>query len=103
HVPFSDDEKAAAARWRVRRWTVPLAYRSDLPSLDQAYIDRERWTAEEAVQRAAGDQAKAADCRGKAEQANRLIDKLGLLPPGPEYPLPVMLLQTGDVFWVAVE
>ncbi|HEV8401805.1 MAG TPA: hypothetical protein VGQ31_02085 [Candidatus Limnocylindrales bacterium] len=103
HEPFSDEDRIAAARWRVRRWTVPLAYRSDLPSVDQAYIDRERWTAEEAVQRAAGDELQAADCRGKAEQANRLIDKLGLLPPGPDYPLPVMVMQTGDVFWVAVE
>jgi hypothetical protein len=103
HVPFDDEERAAAARWRVRRWTVPLAYRSDLPSVEQAHLDRERWTAEEAVQRAAGDASKAADCRGKAEQANRLIDKLSLLPAGPDYPLPVMLLQTGDVFWVAVE
>jgi len=28
-----------------------------------------------------GDEKKAADCRGKAEQAYRLIDKLSLLPP----------------------
>jgi hypothetical protein len=103
HIPFDDRERTAAARWRVRRWTVPLAYRSDMPSLDQARLDRERWTAEEAIARAAGDESKAADCRGKAEQAKRLIDKLSLLPPGPDYPLPVMLLRTGDAIWVAVE
>ena len=103
HVPFSDEERAAATRWRRRRWTVPLAYRSDMPSLDQAHLDRERWKAEEVVALAAGDETKAADCRGKAEQANRLIDKLSLLPSGPDYPLPVLLLQTGDAFWLAVE
>ena len=103
HVPFSDEQRAAAARWRCRRWTIPLAYRSDMPSMAQAQLDRDRWKAEEAVAHAAGDETKAADCRGKAEQANRLIDKLSLLPPGPEYPLPVLLLQTGDAFWLAVE
>ncbi len=103
HVPFSGKERAAAARWRRRRWTVPLAYRSDMPSLEQAHLDRERWKAEETVAHTAGDETKAADCRGKAEQASRLIDKLSLLPPGPEYPLAVLLLQTGDAFWLAVE
>jgi hypothetical protein len=103
HVPFSDDERAAAARWRLRRWTVPLAYRTDMPSLDQAQLDREQWTAEESIARAAGDEKRAADCRGKAEQAYRLIDKLSLLPPGPDYPLSVVLIQTGDAFWLAVE
>jgi hypothetical protein len=103
HVPLGDAERAAAARWRRRRWTVPLAYRTDMPSLDQARLDRERWTAEEAVAHAAGDETRAADCRGRAEQANRLVDRLSLLPPGPDYPLPVLLLQTGDAFWLAVE
>jgi hypothetical protein len=103
HEPFSDEERAAAARWRLRRWSVPLAYRTDLPSLDQAHVDRARWTAEEAAAHAAGDEATAADCRARAEQANRLIDKLGQLPPGPDYPLAVLLLQTGDAFWLAVE
>ena len=46
---------------------------------------------------------KAADCRAMAEQAWRLIDKLSLLPPGPDYPLAVVLLQTGDAFWLALE
>ena len=32
-----------------------------------------------------------------------MIGRLSMLPPGPEYPLPVMLLQTGDAFWVAIE
>jgi hypothetical protein len=102
-VPFGDEERAATARWRRRRWTVPLAYRSDMPSLEQAHLDQDRWTAAEAVAQAAGDEKKAADCRGKAEQAYRLIDKLSLLPPGPDYPLAILLVQTGDAFWLAVE
>jgi len=102
-VPFSDEQRAAAARWRCRRWTIPLAYRSDMPSTTQARLDFDRWKAEEAVAHAAGDESKAADGRAKAEQATRLINKLSLLPPGPEYPHPVLLLQTGDAFWLAVE
>ena len=34
---------------------------------------------------------------------NRLIKKLAELPQGPTYDLPVMLLQTGDAFWLGVE
>lgn len=103
HEPFNDREHASARRWRRRRWTVSLAYRPDLPSLDQAHADRKRWRAEEAAARTSGDEARAADCRGRAEQANRVIDRLALLPPGSAYPLAVLLIQTGDVFWLAVE
>ena len=35
HVPFTEEQRAAAGRWRRRRWTVPLAYRSDMPSLER--------------------------------------------------------------------
>ena len=105
HVPFSDE---AAGRcgvcWRRRRWTVPLAYRSDMPSLEQARArPASAGRPRRAVAREAGDDVKAADCRGKAEQARRVIDRLALLPPGPDYPLAVVLLQTGDAFWLAVE
>jgi hypothetical protein len=103
HVPVSDDVRESHARWHRRRWTVPLAYRSDMPSLAEARRDRVRWQAEEALAHEAGEETKAADCRSKAEQATRLIDKLGLLPEGPTYPFPVLLLQTGNAVWLAVE
>jgi hypothetical protein len=103
HVPFDAAETADAARWRLRRWTVPLPYRSDMPSLDQAHRDLEHWRREEAAAKEVGDARKAADSRGLAEQAARLIDKLAELPAGPDYPLPVVLVQTGGAFWVAVE
>jgi hypothetical protein len=104
HVPVDDVGRDAHARWRRRRWTVPLAYRRDLPSsLSEAEGERDRWRAEAAVARAAGDEAKAADCRGKAEQMARLIDRLSVLPEGPTYPLAVLLVQIGGTYWLAVE
>jgi hypothetical protein len=103
HAPFGDDERAATSQWRLRRWTILLPYRSDLPSLEGARADRERWTADESAAHSIGDEVKAADCRAMAERAYRLIDKLSFLPPGPDYPFAVMLLQTGDAFWLAVE
>jgi hypothetical protein len=103
HEELGETERAAAGTWRRRRWTVPLPYRDDLPSVDQARTDRELWTKEETIAKSAGDERKAADCRARAEQARRLIDKLSLLPPGPEYPLAVVLLQTGDAYWLALE
>jgi hypothetical protein len=103
HEPVGDAARARLGRWECRRWTVSLPYRKDMPSLSQAHIDLERWKAEEAVARQAGDEMRAADCRSKAEQMIRLIDRMALLPGTPEYPLGVMLLRTGDAFWLAVE
>ena len=104
HVPFSDEERAAAGSLAPSPLDRParLPRRTCRPSTRPS-LDREQWTAEEAIARAAGDEKRAADCRGKAEQAYRLIDKLSLLPPGPDYPLAIVLIQTGDAFWLAVE
>lgn len=103
HMPVSDEVRQSNARWRRRRWTVPLAYRPDMPSLPEAHRDRDRWQTEEAVAHRAGDEMKATDCRSKAEQMTRLINKLAELPDGPTYPLPILLVQTGNAFWLGVE
>lgn len=103
HVAREEAVVAAASGWSSRRWTVPLAYRTDMGSVEDAHTERERWLAEEAAAGSAGDAVRATDARAKAEQAKRLADKLGLLPPGQHYPFPVQILKTGSVFWVAVE
>lgn len=103
HEPLDDDARAPLARWQCRRWTVPLPYREDMPTLVSAHEELDRWQGEEAIAQRAGDETKAADCRSKAEQMIRLIKKLGELPPGHSYDLPVMLLRTGDAFWLGVE
>jgi hypothetical protein len=103
HEPVGDEARASMARWQCRRFTVSLPYRTDLPSPAQARIDFDRWKAQEAVAHQAGDEKLAADYRARAEQMTRLIDRMALLPGTPEYPLPVMILRTGDAFWVAVE
>jgi hypothetical protein len=103
HEPMSAEARAQLAHWECRRWTVPLPYRQDMPSLSQAHVDLERWKAEEAAAHQAGDEMRAADYRARGEQMIRLIDRMALLPGTPEYPLAVMLLRTGNVFWLAVE
>ena len=103
HVSVSNEARSRLGRWQCRRWTVPLPYRQDMPSLSVAHRDLDRWQAEEVVAQRAGDEMAAADCRSKAEQMTRLIKKLAELPQGPIYNLPVMLLQTGDAFWLGVE
>ena len=103
HEPLGETERAAADCWRRRRWTVPSPTGRTCRRSTRRALDRELWTEEETIAQTAGDERKAADCRARAEQARRLIDKLSLLPPGPEYPLAVVLLQTGDAFWLALE
>jgi hypothetical protein len=38
-----------------------------------------------------------------AERWTRWLARLAVLPPGPTFQLPVVLWQTGDAFWLAVE
>lgn len=103
HLPLPPERREGCERWRLRRWTIELAYRPEVPTLEQAEAERQRWLgAEEAVGQA-GDKAKARDCRAQAERMTRWLARLPALPPGPLFPLPVSLWQTGDALWLAVE
>jgi hypothetical protein len=103
HVPLEAEDLGRQARWRCRRWTVDLPYRPDLGSPEQVEADRARLQAEEEAARAAGDQARARDCRALAERLTRRLLRLRGLPPGKTFPLPVALWQVGDAVWLAVE
>jgi hypothetical protein len=103
HQPLSPDARRDKAVWRHRRWTVELPYRPGLPT--PAEIDAElarRQTAEQAAL-AAGDDALARDCRARLEVMTRQKVRLGSLPAGAVFPLPVHVWQLGDAIWVAVE
>jgi hypothetical protein len=103
HVPLEGEAARRLARWRCRRWAVELPYRADLPTPEGAEADRARWQAEERAARAAGDIARARDCRALAERQTRWLTRLADLPPGPAFPLPVALWQVGGGVWLAVE
>jgi hypothetical protein len=103
HVPLDAGQREARGRWRRRKWTVDLPYRSGLRTREETLVERERWQAEEESARRAGDERRARDCRAQAERMTRWLARLPGLPPGPAFPLPVILWQVGDAFWLAVE
>jgi hypothetical protein len=103
HVPVDEAQRAAHRRWRHRRWTIDLPYRTGLLSKSEARIQLENWQREEATARQAGDEARARDCRAMAERMTRWLARLPNLAPGPNFPLPVTLWQLGDAIWLAVE
>ncbi len=103
HVPLGKEALRRRQVWRCRRWTVPLPYRGDLPDLAATRAERDRWAAEETAVRERGDTGRAGECRARIERMDRQLTRLSALPPGPTFPLPVVLWQMGDAFWVAVE
>lgn len=103
NVPVDAATRDRYARWRLRRWTVPLAYRPELPTREQPQAELARWQAEEETARQAGNEGQVRDCRAMAERMRRRLNVLDVLPGGPTFPLPVWLWRTGDAFWLAVE
>jgi hypothetical protein len=103
HVALDEGRRAALRRWRCRRWTVELPYRPGLLTEADARAERQRWQADEAAARQAGDERRLRDCRALAERMTRWLVRLPNLPPGPTFPLPVTLCQLGDALWLAVE
>jgi hypothetical protein len=103
HVPLAAEELGRKRRWRCRRWTVDLPYRADLRTAEQLRAEQSHWQAEEQAARRAGDPERARECRAQVERRTRALARAAGLPPGPTFPLPVALWQTGDALWLAVE
>jgi hypothetical protein len=103
HVPLDAEARDAHARWMIRRWTLELDYRPDLPTLEQARAELARWETDERTAHDRGDSLKARDCRAMAERMTRVINRLVNLPPGRSFPLPITLYKIGDAVWLAVE
>jgi hypothetical protein len=103
HTPLAADQLRSKGRWRHRGWTVGLAYRSGLRTPEPTRAERAHWQAKEQAAHQAGDLPQARDCRAMVERMTRWLTRLAALPPGPAFPLPVVLWQMGDGFWLAVE
>jgi hypothetical protein len=103
HEPLSAEEVAGKTAWQIARWNELLAYRPGQPTAAQVEAELKQFQADEEAARAAGDAAKAADCRAMAERKRRLLHRLWQLPPGERFPLQVTLWRMGDAFWLGVQ
>ncbi len=103
HVSLLEESLAAKRLWRLKRWSIDLPYREGLPTPEQIAADRQRFAAEEQQARTGGDEARARECRALAERCDRQLTRLGGLPRGPNFPMPVVAWQMGDAVWLAVE
>jgi hypothetical protein len=103
HVPLEGDALEKKAFWRLRRWTVDLPYRPELPTVEGTKAERARWQAAEQAALKSGDTIKARDCHAMVERHDRWLTRLAALPPGKDFPFPIVLWQIGDAFWLAVE
>ena len=103
HKPLSAEELAARQLWQRTRWNELLAYRPGQPTAAQVEAELKQFQADEDAARAAGDPAKAADCRAMAERKRRLLHRLSQLPAGEKFPLQVTLWRVGDAFWLGVQ
>jgi hypothetical protein len=103
HRPVPSERRKSLSRWELKRWTIPLRYREELPSREQAEAERERWRHDEAAALAAGDEHRARDCRAMVERGTRLLARLAALPPGESFPYKVALWRIGDAVWLAVQ
>jgi hypothetical protein len=103
HVPLDEPAQQAKKRWRLQRRTIDLPYRPEIPTLEHTEAERARWFEEEQAALKGGDQARARDCHAMVERQDRWLLRLATLPPGKQFPFPVVLWQMGDAFWLAVE
>jgi neutral/alkaline ceramidase-like enzyme len=98
--PLDAAELTATTHWDTKLFVVNLPYRSDLPKADATRTELAHWEAEEGTARAAGDAARAAECRARAEQMTRQLARLASLPAEDSYPFPVRIARIGGAAWV---
>lgn len=92
-----------ASHWHVDQHLLPIAYRSDLPPMDEVLTERAQLETAEKQAQAHGDLAAAADCRALVERKTRLLARLQSLPTGPNFPYQIRLWRMGDAIWIAVQ
>lgn len=103
YAPADADRVAIWKQFTLRRFTVPLDYRMERPTM-QALL-AERNVCEQAKQQAlaAGDADAARDEHALIERLSRAITRWEGCPPGDTFPYQVALLRMGEAVWVFVE
>ena len=101
--PHHDNRQNQTARFRIHTWQIPLAYLAGQPTVAEVRQQIDELQIQEAEQRTAGHLDKAAETRAVIERRRRFVERIHTLPTGDTYPYPITVMQTGDIFWVAVE
>ena len=97
HRPLSEAEKTQQQRFASKRFTTPLPYRVDLPTVEETKAELAKWEAAEA---AANDDVGVRDAHAHVERMNRQLARLDTLPEGTSYPFPVGIWLLGNSLWI---
>lgn len=100
YEPLTMTESAAVATFQHHTATIGLAYRADLPTIDETRRELEYWRDQEVRARVAGDDAKLRDAHAEVERRTRRLLRLETLPAGESYPYSFTIARTGGVLWV---
>lgn len=103
HQPLPADILKRKAGWSWDRFTVPLPYRKDLPDREQTLAELEDWKQRERAACQSGDMLAGRDAHAMVERLQRRLTRIQHLPPGPDFPLPVLVGKLGDAIWFFVE
>jgi hypothetical protein len=103
HRPLNADELRATGQWRLERWTVNLAYRSELPTRESVVAARSRFEAARKKAGETGDADLARDAHAMIERMDRQMTRIAALPAGAAIPLPAWLWRIGGALWLAIE
>lgn len=101
--PLTSTEQEGLSVWQLRRGTVDLPYRPELPTVEGTRAELARYARDEAAARVAGDEIKTRDAHALAERQTRWLTRLSSLPPGPNFPFPFTILRIGGAIWLGVE
>jgi len=103
HEPLPAENLGELKRWSSRRFNIPLAYRPELPAIEQVQQELQHWQAAAESDAHREEEAAEADARALAERKKRLLSRLEALPAGEAYPLQVVLWRAGGALWLAVQ
>ena len=100
HEPLDNAACERNAAWATRHFVAHLLYRQELPTEEATRRELAKWEAEEKAARAANDTARVSECRARAEQMTRQLERLASLPPGRAFPLAIRVSRLGGALWV---
>ena len=103
YAPAAEADAKRSVLSYFRHWTLDLPYRADLPTSEQTRAELDRWQQAEQKAREDNEAAKARECRAHVERMTRQLMRVGQLPPGDHFPLPIRLWRLGDGYWLMLE